>query len=330
MDKAGGWIFISHSHQDIDMVRRIRNRFESLGFEPVVFYLKSLTDEDEIEDLIKREIGAREWFVYVDSANARSSKWVRTERDYVASLTDKRIATINLDKNVESQVDNIANQLKVFVSYSAKDRRIAELLKTALTKRELLVFSEDMTLMNGGPCSDRIEEAIRESARSGFCVVVVSKDSANSPWLLREVKSMAAHSSKIVPVYVGGAPLPKNLSVELGDLQGVSIDLNPTEEQIANVVDSIIHRIKFFRSDFRNLLGYRSASAITLPPIGVIDNLTFFDCDNLTTVTIPQSVTYISEDAFDSHPSIFIRCYANSYAEAWCRDHDYQFEVLPA
>ncbi len=32
-----GWILISHSHQDIELVRRIRNHFEKLGFEPLVF-----------------------------------------------------------------------------------------------------------------------------------------------------------------------------------------------------------------------------------------------------------------------------------------------------
>ena len=28
MNKDGGWIFISHSHLDIDIVRKIRNKLE--------------------------------------------------------------------------------------------------------------------------------------------------------------------------------------------------------------------------------------------------------------------------------------------------------------
>ena len=89
---TGGYVFISHSHQDIVKVRQIRNAMEEEGFEPLCFYLKCLSDEDEIEDLIKREIDAREWFVY-----ARASGWVRKEREYIASLGSKQIITIDLE-----------------------------------------------------------------------------------------------------------------------------------------------------------------------------------------------------------------------------------------
>lgn len=49
--KNGGWVFISHSHQDISLVRKIRNHLESLGFEPLMFFLKCLSDDDEIDFL---------------------------------------------------------------------------------------------------------------------------------------------------------------------------------------------------------------------------------------------------------------------------------------
>ena len=75
-NREGGYVFISHSHLDIDKVRILRNRMEEEGFEPLCFYLKCLTEEDEITGLIQREIDAREWFVYVDSKNARNSDWV--------------------------------------------------------------------------------------------------------------------------------------------------------------------------------------------------------------------------------------------------------------
>ena len=73
MKNEGGWVFISHSHQDIAKVRYIRNRLEQRGFEPLLFFLKCLSDEDEIEGLIKREISEREWFIYADSDNSRNS-----------------------------------------------------------------------------------------------------------------------------------------------------------------------------------------------------------------------------------------------------------------
>ena len=57
-EKAGGSVFISHCHKDLPSVRMIRNRMEEEGFEPICFYLKCLTDESEIDSLIKREIDA--------------------------------------------------------------------------------------------------------------------------------------------------------------------------------------------------------------------------------------------------------------------------------
>ena len=35
----GGYIFLSHSHDDIEKVRKLRNMLEDEGFEPLCFYL---------------------------------------------------------------------------------------------------------------------------------------------------------------------------------------------------------------------------------------------------------------------------------------------------
>ena len=92
----GGYIFLSHSHEDIEKVREIRNSLEQDGFEPLCFYLKCLSDDSEIEDLIKREIDAREWFVFVNSENSRKSKWVTLEREYILRTNRKKVITIDI------------------------------------------------------------------------------------------------------------------------------------------------------------------------------------------------------------------------------------------
>ena len=49
-------IFLSHSHKDIEKVRKLREIFESLDFEPLIFYLQCLDDNnEELEDFIKRD-----------------------------------------------------------------------------------------------------------------------------------------------------------------------------------------------------------------------------------------------------------------------------------
>ncbi len=95
--------FISHSHLDIEKVRIVRDVIEEIFFyEPILFFLKCLSDNNEIIDLIKREIDARIWFVYCDSKNARRSSYVRNELDYIQKLIDlgysKKLITIDLDK----------------------------------------------------------------------------------------------------------------------------------------------------------------------------------------------------------------------------------------
>jgi hypothetical protein len=85
----GAWIFVSHSNRDFDKVRHVRDTLESAGHRPLLFFLKSLDDDSEIDGLIKAEIDAREWFILCDSANSRASNWVGREVAYIRTLGDK-------------------------------------------------------------------------------------------------------------------------------------------------------------------------------------------------------------------------------------------------
>ena len=73
-------IFLSHSHKDIEKIRKIRDLLELLNNDPLMLYLKCLDDSaPELENLIKREIGSRDIFIYCKSQNAESSEWVQME-----------------------------------------------------------------------------------------------------------------------------------------------------------------------------------------------------------------------------------------------------------
>ena len=39
----GSWIFLSHSHNDFEKVREVRNILEVQGHNPLMFFLKCLT-----------------------------------------------------------------------------------------------------------------------------------------------------------------------------------------------------------------------------------------------------------------------------------------------
>lgn len=84
-------IFLSHSSKDIDKVRKIRDILESLEYEPLLFHMKCLDDDNEtLEDFIKREIDARNIFVYYKSKNSESSIWVQKELSYIKESSNKR------------------------------------------------------------------------------------------------------------------------------------------------------------------------------------------------------------------------------------------------
>ena len=70
------WVFLSHSNKDYEKVIKVRDLLEKNSFRPLMFFLKCLNDDDEIDDLIKREIDSRGRFILCDSENARNSEWV--------------------------------------------------------------------------------------------------------------------------------------------------------------------------------------------------------------------------------------------------------------
>ncbi len=138
----GGYVFISHSHQDIEKVRQIRNAMEEAGYEPLCFYLKCLSDEDEIENLLKREIDAREWFVYVDSPNARASSWVARERAYIASLGNKQVVTIDLDEatSLKEVARKLIRGLRVLIVCDEEDRSLGRALENCFRAKDMQTF----------------------------------------------------------------------------------------------------------------------------------------------------------------------------------------------
>src|SRR5687768_15897528 len=85
----GAWIFPSHSTKDFVKVAGLRNGLESQGHRPLMFFLKCLGDDCEIDSLIRREIDARTWFILCQSANAKLSRWVQSEVSYVKELAKK-------------------------------------------------------------------------------------------------------------------------------------------------------------------------------------------------------------------------------------------------
>lgn len=239
-NREGGYVFISHSHLDIDKVRILRNRMEEEGFEPLCFYLKCLTEEDEITGLIQREIDAREWFVYVDSKNARNSDWVAKERTYIDGLSGKKILHVNLNhcSSMESVASLIMRCQRVVLSYAQKDAEIARRFRKIMVNRDLQVFwgNEESSLT----CRDAtISGAICQAAKAGCVVCIITKHSVVSGHQLDELIYAEMNQAYVCPIVLGNVELPSTWRYHLMNYNMMHMEENPSEEQIVEVVRDI-------------------------------------------------------------------------------------------
>jgi hypothetical protein len=185
----GAWIFLSHSHKDFDKVRELRNELEAYEHHPLLFFLKCLDDDSEIDGLIQREIEARSWFILCDSPNSRSSRWVQQERNIIAGLSSHTSATVNLDDPLPLQLSSISGLTKratVFLSYAATDRQIATQIQHSLRVDDFGVFS-DLQIPLGASWQAEIESALNAAVDRGAVLVLLSRSSMASQWQRREI-----------------------------------------------------------------------------------------------------------------------------------------------
>lgn len=209
-DGDGAWIFLSHSHRDLAKVREIRDELERRGHNPLIFFLKCLEDNSsELPDLLRREIGARTWFILCDSPNARESRWVQEEVEMITSLEGKVFETVDLSKDLQRQLhklNDLSKRATVFLSYSRSDTDLAERIGTALARADFRVFV-DITAEPGSDLATAIESTIDESIANGFLLALLSPDSITSTWCKHETlyalkKAVSTKRSNVVPVIV--------------------------------------------------------------------------------------------------------------------------------
>ena len=212
---AKQYFFISHSHLDIEKVRIIRNVIEETFFyEPILFFLKCLSDENELQDLIRREISERIWFVYCKSKNAEQSKYVQQERKYLQNLIDsgKHINVLNIElddfeiwdkecyEHLRSQIAFQIKTSKIFISYAHDSARFARELYEQFTFRHYSVWID--TDMSAGAAffesvSDRIK---KNSYKDGVFLLLISPKTLQSSFVQAELQTALRYGAYVVPV----------------------------------------------------------------------------------------------------------------------------------
>lgn len=243
----GGYIFLSHSHADIKIIRKIRNCLEENDFEPLCFFLKCLEDSNEIADLIKREIDAREWFIFANSKNSRKSKWVTLEREYIKETGNKKIITIDIDDPaaIDAALNHILHNLRIFISHMYEDEPLAQRIQSALEQKDYLVYSSHEHWNGLAPSYadhfENVHKAIDLASRDGCVIALIRPNSANPEHsrMYFEVQQALHTGGNVFPVIVGDIHIDDSWMFETLSHQGYHLSNDPTDAEIRKLVDQI-------------------------------------------------------------------------------------------
>lgn len=171
------WVFLSHSNKDYEKVRQVRNILEEQKFRPLMFFLCCLDDDQEIDNLIKREIDHRTRFIYCESENSKKSRWVQEEVKYIKEK-DRVFETINLDlpiTEIKKQLDRFRKKSNIFISYQRDDLELARSIAIRLKKYEFNVWIDYSDLRAGGDFQKEIQNALLNAVNNGYVITLMNE-----------------------------------------------------------------------------------------------------------------------------------------------------------
>lgn len=286
------WVFLSHSHKDYEKVSFVRNLLEERNYRPLMFYLNCLDDDSEIEDLIKREIDSRAYFILCDSKNSRLSTWVREEEDYIRSK-GRLYEIIDIEsgkEQIEAAISHFEHREGVFISYSRRSMIQAKILEEILNANEYNIWTDYNEIRSGSDFGKVIKNSITKYSNEGFVIVVLDQNYINSDSCLSELRmalgERGTNVSSIVIVSLDsttpyGVPELKRESVRWIDAANCEI------EQAAKKIVSFFN---FYNTSYRKVynlcwdlseLKTYKPEEIQNPPYPLPDNV-----DNITKVQV--------------------------------------------
>lgn len=202
------WIFLSHSNEDYESVRRIRNILEEMNTRPLMFFLKCLNDSDEIEDLIKREIKARTRFILCDSENARKSNWVKKEIKYISDL-HKSYDIVDIsasEQEIRHKLKEFFRKEHLYISYPRELMPAIDVIAERLSKYDFATTFVDKFDANSTNFLDDFEDNILKAVERGHFISLLSYHSTRtcrfSQFELDLAIELDLSKNAILPIYL--------------------------------------------------------------------------------------------------------------------------------
>lgn len=254
-DNKDIWVFLSHSHKDYEKVSYLRNLLEEEGYRPIMFYLKCLDDDSEIDNLIKREIDCRAYFILCDSENSRLSTWVQEEENYIKSK-GRIYEIINIESDInqiKAAISRFHHRTSAFISFSKQDSAMARMIQSTLDTNRYTTFIDMDNILPGSSFDNVIENAITKHSNEGFVIVLLSQRSIASQWCMKELQmalgERGTNASSILLVSLDGTK-PQDIS----ELKGFAvrwIDITGCgQEEGAN---KIVRFLDFYNTSYRRV-----------------------------------------------------------------------------
>ena len=195
------WIFLSHSNKDFEKVRFIRNYLEEHSCRPLMFYLKCLSNDDEIDNLIKREIDCRTRFIICDSENSRESKWVQSEVAYIKSqLRAYDILNLSMtEEEIKRLLDQIIKNTQIYLSYIRNDADLVSAVYSHIKKYDIrCCFDQECVADSVRSFQDQLNNAIDLAKDFGFVVFFASEQSLASKWVTYELQYAVDRGAEVL------------------------------------------------------------------------------------------------------------------------------------
>lgn len=126
----------------------------------------------------------------------------------------------------------------VFISYSVKDERLAQFVRSHLVAHQLEVFLASISLIPGEKWTPQILSSLK---MSDWVFFIASKSALESKYVQHELGAALAMEKKIVPIMWDVSP--SDLPAWISQYQGLNLR-GATIESITNHVTSLAARVK--------------------------------------------------------------------------------------
>ena len=250
-DGEGGYVFVSHSHLDLQEVRTVRNFLEKSGMEPILFYLRSMENGGEergrlLRQLIYEEIDAREFFLYLESTNAQKSEWVQEEIRYVREKYPEKLVVVPLaqgETEAKKQLQALVKKMRVFISHSGADFLLTQRLKGALVKRDFRVYiNEDNS--PGTAWKNQMKKTVKDVSKEGSVIILLTRRSVQSVYVEMELRYALKCEGRVVPILVGDVDLSGTRLEFLKDYTHFRLEEPESDESLEKFVDQLTKELK--------------------------------------------------------------------------------------